>query len=396
VINALENREDTDGAYGLLAAAAWKLLGLCIRIGVLPDAEDIFRRGMKWAENAGDPAVAAAICGLYSGIVAVDGRMIESIEVNDRYKALAIEVGDPELILISNAWAYQNIRLGRFDEAEAGVRKAISIGERNPEFGKKFYGVGMTGLFMFWFADIQAYRGHGRDASQSFEQALAWVIKHQETEAHIYLMHTLSARIRLFGGAHEHLPMLRDGVAMAEEFGAVWPLTIARVGLAEGLLTVGGAAEEVLETMEIALSDARDRRMARMFEGEVLVAMAAAELELGNPDTALDLAREAVEKATSIPLSLVLVLDSFSKITLALERFDECADALDRMEQLVREIGAHNYLPLIVWRRAEQASARGEMAQRTQLLGEAHAGFIERGATAHAKTVAELLVTASD
>ncbi len=396
VINALENREDTEGAYTLLAAAAWKLLGLCIRIGVLPDADDIFLRGTKWAEHAGDPSVEAAICGLYSGILAVDGRMTESMEVNDRYKALAVEVGDPELILISNAWAYQIIRMGRFDEAEAGVRKAISVGERNPEFGRKFYGVGMTGLFLFWLADIQAHRGHSRDASNDFEQALAWVIRHQETEAHIYLMYTLSARIRVFGGAHERLPMLRDGAAMAEEFGAVWPLTIARVALAEVLLAVGGAADEVLETMEIALSDARDRRMARMFEGEILVAMAQAELELGNPDTAIDLAREAVEKASSIPLSLVLVLDSFSKITLALGRFDECANALERMEQLVRDIGAHNYLPLVIWRRSELALAQGEMAERTRLLVEAKAGFIERGATEHAKTIAELQLIASN
>ncbi|MCZ6893320.1 MAG: hypothetical protein O7H40_04640, partial [Gammaproteobacteria bacterium] len=116
-----------------------------------------------------------------------------------------------------------------------------------------------------------------------------------------------------------------------------------------------------------------------------------AELALGNADEALELSREGVVKATPANLSLLSTLDSLVKITLALECLDECAEALDRMDTTARGCGASNYFPLIVWRRADLAAARGDAKQQARLLREAHAGFVERGANPHAETISSIL-----
>jgi hypothetical protein len=50
-------------------------------------------------------------------------------------------------------------------------------------------------------------------------------------------------------------------------------------------------------------------------------------------------------------------------------------------------MGAANLLPLVAWRRADLAGARGDGAERTRRLREAHATFVERGLRGHAEAL---------
>jgi len=391
IIDGLNGAEDAD-ACRLLAAAAHKLLVLCVRLGVLEDADQIFEHGIGWARKAGDLFLETAITGAFGTMLSVDGRIEDSIDRIHDFQKLAALGNDPELILVAGASAgFPLNRMGRFDESADGVERALAAEGHNPDFGRRFWGGGLNGLLRMWQTEVHAYRSPWPEMQHSFQVALDWVIENKETEFHIYLMAPMVARMRLAGHVETDLPLLREGLAMAEDLGVVWPLTLARVALAEALLAAGEDAEEILGLMKSALADIRERRIARFFESEVLAITALAELTLGRPDSALGLCRDAVEKSQAIPLVALSTLNAYVNITLSLGLLDECGEALERMDRLSRDIGAINYSPLILWRRADVAAARGEPRERHRLLRDAHAGFVERGAVVHAATLANLL-----
>jgi len=395
VIDALAGHEDLPGADALLATAAAKLLALRVRIGVLDNADEIHERGSQWASRAGDLATALAISANYANLLLVDGRMDESEAIQQHSRDIAAEIGDQRLLTFTRGYSgFLLVRIGRFEEAESDVGAALAELENDPGYGAQMYGSGLTGLLLMWTAYNRIHTQPWAEANRAIETASRWAENGEETEFAIYTFSILyAARARLAGGAAESVETVREALAMAEEYGAVWPLTVARIALADVLLDNGDDPQEVLSLVEPALHDARVRRIARHYEAELLAATAVAEYRIARPDRAHALMDEAVDKAAPIPLGLLSVLDASARLALAAGRPEECAAGLDRMESISHRIGAVNYAPLIDWRRADLAVVRGEADTARERLCAAHAGFTERGATNHAASVAASLAS---
>jgi hypothetical protein len=143
--------------------------------------------------------------------------------------------------------------------------------------------------------------------------------------------------------------------------------------------------------MNLALSDVRDRRIARHFEGEILAVMAQAKFAIDQQFSALQLIIESIEKSRSIQLSLVKALIALSNVALALGRLDQCREALEQLARLTRAIGAVNYEPLVFWLQAKLAAACQNPDESRDLLRRARQGFMERGAVIHARTISGML-----
>lgn len=378
----------------LLAGAAAKVLALTVRTGIRRDIDLVYEQGKRWAQAAKDPVVEAILAGAYAGCLAVDGQIEASFRAGKAFEDIAAQIGIPELLQVATAWtAFPCWRTGRFIEAEQRLDQALAHATQNPELGKIFYGYGMVGLFLYWRAEIYMRTRHWSDVECAIDDTFDWVREHNEVEYHIYVLWLQAERLRFFGANPEAvIRQLREGLTMAEEWGAAWPLTIARLGLADGLVQTGGDGAEALSLMELALHDVRKRRIARHFEGEILAVMAQAQGALGRSAEALRMAVEAVEKSRQIPLSLAKALISLVKVSIGIQELDRCRDALDQLTELVGSLGASNYEPLLAWLKADFAAACERTAETRALLQNAHQGFLNGGAQIHARTVERVML----
>lgn len=393
VLDVLDLADPPREVAPLLAGAAAKVLALSVRTGIRHDIDVVYAQGKHRAQQSQDPIMEAVLAGAYAGSLAVDGRVEESFEAGAEFFDIADRVGAVELAQVATAWsAFPCLRTGRFAEAEQRVDQAIALARENPDLGKSFYGQGMVGLFLDWRAEIYARTREWHEVERAILETLEWVREHGEIEYHIYILWLQAECLRLFGTDEDAaLSQLRDGLAMAEEWGAAWPLTIARMGLADGLVQTGREPAEALDLVSLALKDVRERRIARHFEGSILAIMAQAELALGRGESALPRAHEAVEKASAVPLSLVNALIGLTRVTLALGDLVGCGSALAKLSEIVRSFDAANYFPLLAWLEGDYAAARGDTDKAAERLRTARQGFLARGAAVHARAVERAL-----
>jgi hypothetical protein len=155
------------------------------------------------------------------------------------------------------------------------------------------------------------------------------------------------------------------------------------------------AWHEALEVLGMALTIARERRLS-LPEGDVLAAMAAARLGLGDRQKALTLAEEAVavcrRRGTRLSeFSAVLTWIRALREPQGVRATSEIEAALAEADAWLEMSGAKSYEPFLCIERAELARLTGDDAARERELREAHRLFTEIGAPIRAAEIAREL-----
>jgi tetratricopeptide (TPR) repeat protein len=150
--------------------------------------------------------------------------------------------------------------------------------------------------------------------------------------------------------------------------------------------------------LERALASVRERRIQLSVEAPLQQLLAEAHLGLGQYESAKAECGEAIALARrqGTPLyecdaQLVLAGSLLRESGSHSEAAGEIGAALNRVEELIDQMGAESRRPRLEELRAEHALARGNTDGRDRHLREAHRLFTEMGATGHAERIANEL-----
>jgi hypothetical protein len=152
---------------------------------------------------------------------------------------------------------------------------------------------------------------------------------------------------------------------------------------------------DTLEGLEQALVMGRERRLL-IWEGSVLVCMAAARLGLGDHERSLALANESIavsrRRGTRLwEFSALLTPIRALREMHGVEATKEIEAALAEADAWLEMSGAKSYEPFLHVERAELARLVGDEATRERELRDAHRLFTEIGAPIRAAEVAKEL-----
>jgi tetratricopeptide (TPR) repeat protein len=181
----------------------------------------------------------------------------------------------------------------------------------------------------------------------------------------------------------------RQAVELAEQ-------VASPAGLRQALYQLGHAhlacdeCEQALGVLERGLGT----RRAGYFSVQLLSALAETLAQLGEGDRARETALEAITVAEATGQSEIpaqFALSRALRLADGLESEGLIGAALDRVVELIEELGARVHRPQVSEERAELASLRGDPDRQRTQLREAHRLYTEMGATGHAERVAREL-----
>jgi adenylate cyclase len=390
-IELLQQREDTSGAPALLAQACARLMNLGWRLGIETEAKDLYERGRRWAAAAEDREAAAWLVGSYAGVRCVAGQLEEAGVLIDEASTLS---DNPDLATISHSYkGYVLTHFGRLEEAEQRFLRVIAECEQRPDLGVPFLHASIGGYTRMWLLIPYTRTHRWPDVNAVFEKTLRWVRGRSESEAEVFTVtYFAQALARYAGDVDRAMSLVRRGLKQAEELGNPFAICVARRVLAT-CLNAAADHRSAVQLCAETLEQARTRRFDLEWESYYLAILAEAHLGCSQAAHALEHAREAVAGAERIKTRLLLpdALHALARVLIATGALEEAPAVLDRMEAEAAAMGAVNLLPIVAWRRADLAGARGDRAERVRLLHEAQRGFAERGADGQARRLAQEL-----
>ena len=181
------------------------------------------------------------------------------------------------------------------------------------------------------------------------------------------------------------LTLSQRSVELAEKLGSSFACAFAFLHLGIGLL-MSGKPREAVESLEHALTTAREHNTCLEEVPRMVGWLAEAKLEVGEPEQARTLSEEAVHlsRETGAHLNLMWTLCSRARVLLetgGLDASEKIGDVLDEAERTIRETGAKNLRPRVLRLSAELARLRGDPEARERILREAHDLLMEMGAS---------------
>jgi ATP/maltotriose-dependent transcriptional regulator MalT len=285
--------------------------------------------------------------------------------------------------------SYPRMIMGRLAEAWERIERAMTAAEANPELGVEFVGASLKGLMYGWQVHIQSNTARFDEVEATFERGLRWIRQRAELENEALIALEYAATVPFsFGETTRSLALARQGRAMAEELKSPILIINSLRVLAGCLLVSGdpeGALTNITEWQELSAKvgvDLQFRSVAANIRAE-------AECALGREDAGIATARFAVAEVERMGARSQLP-QALHGLVSAHMRNAELAEAdavIDRMERSVREIGAVNLLPRCQWLRGTLRGMQGDAEGSAQFLRDALAGFLDRGATGHARSV---------
>ncbi len=376
------------------ATARAHLIQLAFRLGgwsrdevavLIPEARAL-------AERSGDVCVLALVLLSAGFFTAVTGAPLDGVPLLEEAMQRADESGDTGLRVAARFYLHIVYgAVGRLTEAVARGDEGIALGEPDPDAGTDILGYSSYRILVGWQGWMLSLAGRLQQAAREVERGVALA---QESGQWVpgSIAHGNYVTFCDFSGeTHAALAHGRASVELAERSGSEVQrvMAFAALGLAHVL---NDQAREGLENLTQALSIARQRGIALIFEAQYLGWLARAQLGLGEwaaaratAEEAIDVARRRGTRLFAIEPYVVLVRALIQSA--AEDRRGDIDAALTAAFQLAEETGARGYLPFIHHERAELARLLGDEASRQRELREAHRLFTEMGATARAERV---------
>ena len=377
---------------GLTARIFW--LQFAWRLGIShEEAEGVYVEAERMASDAGDLRSRALLSTIYGGIRGVnDGQPREQARLGKEAVALAEEVGDPALYLVTAISAYGLFVIGEVREGVAMLERAIELADDDPTLAAGI-AVGCPLAYCLIFkGGLVSALGQVAEARALLERGMDMAREHGDLEV-VGWGHMWNTWIAWFTGdaqgayAHAHASLEiaeRIGDAFSRAYAWYW------LGLAEVMRAEWGPAKEAIER---SMKLARDHRTAMEGEGYRLAMLAEAHTGLGELDAALALAREGVKagRAAGAVGSEILSILALAHASFAVRdqpAHAELARELGRALELAQRSQAAAFEPLIRVELAELARRRGNEEERERELRTAQRLFAEVGASGQATRLA--------
>jgi class 3 adenylate cyclase/tetratricopeptide (TPR) repeat protein len=377
---------------GLTARIFW--LQFSWRLGISrEEAEGVYVEAERMASKAGDLRSRALLFTIYGGIRGVnDGEPREHARLGREAVALAEEVGDPALYLVTAISSYAMFVIGEAREGIAMLDRAIELADDDPTLAAGI-AVGCPLAYCLTFkGGLVSTLGKIDEARTLLERGMDMAREHGDLEV-VGWGHMWNTWIAWYtGDAQSAYAHAQGSLEIAERIGDAFSRTYSWywLGLAEVMRGEWARAKEAIER-SIAL--AHEHRTAIEGEAYRLAMLAMARTGLGELDAARELAREGIKagRARGAVGSEILSILALARATFAggdQQAHAELARELGRALELSQKSEIVALEPLIRVELAELAGRRGDGEAREHELHAAHRLFATFGPNANAERLA--------
>ena len=393
-------RESDVEAAALLGEACVGLLSLGFRLGLSPTEQDeIYASGKHWAERAGDPDTAIRIEAAAAAVLSTCGECERALQHALAAERLVERSGD-RAAWTNVRWlaAYVFDRTGRLDLARQRYEEMIAVARVRGDLPAIFGGEEMLSLLLQMRGSLEAETGDLARADALLEEALYVARERGLVESEGWAFGTYGTLEWIDGDVDKALPRARRSMEIAEKTGSAFSRAWGLNSLA-GVLAHAGHSDS-LELAVRALALSRQRNTALEGEASHLCVLAEACIASGDAARACAVAAEAIGVAQSRKTRRwevrATLVDARARLARGGARESaEIRAALDRTEELAREIGAPNHVPVALLERARLAELEGDRAARRTHLRHALREFERIGATFRVARIRALLAEKS-
>jgi adenylate cyclase len=347
VLRHLEGAPETAETLRLGIRARQRLIRYMSRVGSDPEEVGrLYADGQHMADRLGDPAYLAGIMFAYGATIFVKGAISEAADLFDRASALADQSDDAEAAAAySFGCAIRPIWLGPVGPGFDAVARVKDRCGGDPAFGVSVLGYSPLSPTSVLHIDLLGLTGRVDEAWSVLEAFLAGPRRHADAEW-IAWGWAVAARVArtdtelqaVFEGASASI---RAAEASENPFNL--GLALLGVGVAELRL---GRSSDAAESLQRALTEARQHQTCLFEEVRILVFLARARSAVGDTGGAHEIATEAIDLARrqGARLGESLALLHRARILRAMGVAADVVDAdLDAALALARATGATAY-----------------------------------------------------
>jgi len=393
----IEVEADSPEAAELGADACRRTLAVGFRLGLSPKEEArAFSEGKRWAERSGDATADGLLETAFSIVANMTGRIEEGVRHALEGQRLLLQAEDEELRACAPWTAcYPLFCAGQLRRSRQLTEELLASARAHPEWGVAMWGLSAAAWSTFMLGQIGLYVGNLETARAQIEHGVELARREGDTESEGWALSWLGAAADIAGDVESGLGPCQRALEIAEKIGS--PFSRAGAYYRLGVLVGGvGRWAEAIETLEQALTIARECRTYLEAEAALVAALAEAWLGAGDVGRAHALAEESVALGRRIgaPLYFFPALRALAHVLLVQEgaaAAPAIRAALDEADRLIAETGATTLTPLILLDRAALARLEGDTAARQRLLEEARELFAGLGAPMRAQQTDALL-----
>ena len=394
VFELTEGLPDSEETTALGLAARFFLLQFGWRLGMThEEAERIFTEAEGMASSAGDLNTRALLIASYAALRGInDGDARAMAELASQAFALAEETEDPSLYMAVAGNSYGYFLVGEHRRAVAILDRAMELVGHDPDVTAVGSVVCPYGSALIFKGGYLAALGELDETQALFERGIELCREKGDIEtigwAHMWwFWHCYHS-----GDPDAALAHAQQALDLSDRLGAafsrIWSWTF-----------FGGAQmlqerwSEAIESLETALDMSSELQTSVESRSWAVLWLAEAHAGLGEVERGVELARRALEEATTRGVAygetaghliLARILLAASGAEAAAEIEAELATAREQSRRMeFRPISA-----LVLVELANLAQARGEAEEHLKCLREAHELFTEIGATGHAERIA--------
>jgi class 3 adenylate cyclase/tetratricopeptide (TPR) repeat protein len=397
VRSLLEDVPESTETCALILAACAGQLRVGWRVGMPEEeVEEVFKQGSGLASRSGDLRSEAMLLSTYAGVRAAAGDMSQYVDQVLEAAHLAERSGDPRSILaVTAVLAHSYFWSGRLNDARRLVRQALESPPEDLRLGRDLLGFSPYAFLELQMGFILLFMG-SLDASRQVQQRATEIARRLGDLEILGATYGYAAELAEFSGETEGcLERARESFEIAERTGSAY----FRVAASRWLGIAHLVREERTEAAELfkrALELARQHRTNLQMEGGGIALLAMAQLGLGRPHAAVELADEAIvvgrrHGSDLFEIRAQLVRASGLRESRGAEAASEIDKSLARAQTVIDETGARVFRPFVYKERANLARLVGEEANYERALREAHRLFVEMGATGHARRLGKEL-----
>ena len=300
-------------------------------------------------------------------------------------------VGSEQRLNVQLGRSYSSNCMGRVAEALVETEKTAALAGADLQagfetfgFSAALYSLHIKGLMLAWLGRLEESReqfgiGLRRAREGDTKENLGWML--------MTMVHTVWLRGAPLAGLPEPRAAAHEAVEIAEGIASHYSSASGTFYLALAHLTAE-SFEEAAQTASAALARVREHEVAREYEAGVLSVRAQALVALGDPASAVLLAREAVALATAQPCICygTVACCALASALLAYEGAAARAEieaAIAQAFAWLDESGAEALRPRVLEARAALAGALGDAAGQAGDLAEALRLYRAMGAEGH-------------
>jgi class 3 adenylate cyclase len=389
-LELLKREPDAPETPALGAEVCRELLALSLRVS-FPHEENerIFDEGRAWAETIGDAELVARLHQGMAVMCTMDGQPKASLRHAAEWERTIIASPDAELRACAK-WPRIGplLQMGEIAIAREAICWQLDAVTGHPTWGLRDWGLSALANGLLENSRVEMFCGNLALARALAEQCLQVARGVGDLEDQ-FGAHMRLAGVAWYSGEHDAFrAAIGRLVEVAEKSGSEWLRGEAEAWIATRLLHDGQAqaAFDVLERKSDEVGSPRLSNHSRLGFQSTLVECTH---RLGSTERArsiAEIARTTLRDRGMMPAlaELNLILAGILAEGAEPTDFARMEGLLDEVDEIVRSTGAHLFTPFAMERRATLATLRGDEAQQSQWLREAHRLFVQMGATGHA------------